>query len=235
MCFPKPPKAEEVKHEQWRTILILIGAPGSGKGTQAERMTAKYKIPQLSTGDMLRDAIANGSDVGKEAKKFMDKGSLVPDEVVINIIRHRITEMDCGWGFILDGFPRNVPQAIAHDSILKDTHNEAVTQVIVIDTPDSVLEERVCGRWIHKPSGRSYHLKFNPPKTTQPPLDDLTGEPLEQRSDDTAATLTKRLTTYHAQTEPVIEHYRNCASTVNGAQPVESVWSEIQSLVNKCN
>jgi adenylate kinase len=229
MCFPKPPKPE-----QWRTVVILVGAPGSGKGTQAERMTAAYKLPQLSTGDMLRDAIANGSDVGKEAKKFMDKGALVPDEVVIGIIRQRITEMDCGWGFILDGFPRNVAQAEALDAMLAE-NDEKVSQVIVIDTPDSVLEERVCGRWIHKASGRSYHLKFNPPKTTSPkPLDDVTGEPLEQRSDDTAATLQKRLHTYHSQTEPVIEHYtaKKCVGTVNGNQAVDKVWEDIQSLVS---
>lgn len=231
MCFPK---AAPQKAEQWRTVVILIGAPGSGKGTQAERMTAKYKIPQLSTGDMLRDAIANGSDVGKEAKKFMDKGSLVPDEVVLGIIRQRITEMDCGWGFILDGFPRNVAQAAALDAMLHE-NGEVVSQVIVIDTPDSVLEERVCGRWIHKASGRSYHLKFNPPKVTSPvPKDDVTGEPLEQRSDDTAETLKKRLTTYHSQTVPVIHHYeeKKCVATIKGDQGVDAVWNDIQHLVN---
>ena len=230
MCFGKS-KSRVVPVKQWRRIIILCGPPGSGKGTHATRMVGAFKLPQLSTGDMLRAAISKGTDVGKEAKSYMDKGELVPDSLVVDIICERIKEIDCGWGFILDGFPRNVSQAEALDLMLSSS-GESVSRVIELQVPDSVLEERICGRWTHKASGRSYHLKLNPPKVTEPaPLDDVTGEPLEQRSDDTKETLVTRLATYHSQTAPVLLHYAERIAAVDANQSVDKVWSGIEGVM----
>ena len=213
--------------------MILCGPPGSGKGTHATRMVNTYRLPQLSTGDMLRAAIAKNTETGRRAKAFMDKGELVPDEVVIGIIKDRIKEMDAGWGFILDGFPRNVAQAKALDSMLAES-GEAVSLVVELQVPDSVLEERICGRWTHKASGRSYHLKLNPPKVSTPfPLDDETGERLEQRSDDTKETLVTRLATYHKQTAPVIAHYKKTVAPVKADNSVDNVWTTIKAVMAK--
>ncbi|KAF4654720.1 Adenylate kinase 2, mitochondrial [Perkinsus chesapeaki] len=228
--------------KQWRKIVILFGPPGAGKGTQGPKMEETYKIPQLSTGDMLRAAVAAETPIGLKAKDVMARGELVSDDIVIGIIKDRIQEMDAGWGFILDGFPRTVEQATALDSMLSQ-NGEHVTKVIVLDLPDSVLEERICGRWIHKPSGRSYHVKFNPPKSlpagatpnSSNMLDDVTGEPLIQRPDDTAEALKTRLSAYHSQTEPIVAHYAptGVVKHVNANQDMEKVWDEIQTAMKE--
>jgi adenylate kinase len=202
------------------------------------------KIPQLSTGDMLRDAVASQTDVGKKAEAVMKAGGLVSDDIVIGIIKDRIQVPDCKFGFILDGFPRTLKQARALDAML--AHEGAVvTKVIELQVPDSVLEERICGRWIHKGSGRSYHVKFAPPKSMKldsngVPIketmkDDATGEPLMQRSDDTAAALTKRLQGYHKDTVPILDHYKphGIVRTVNANQGMEGVWKEMLEALQR--
>lgn len=233
---------EEVdKYEKYwpRKIVILFGAPGAGKGTQASKIVGLLGIPQLSTGDMLREAVAAGTDVGKRAKQAMDSGNLVTDEIVIGIISDRIQQADCKNGFILDGFPRTIAQAKALDELLV-TGGETVTKVMAFETPDQVLEERVCGRWMHKKSGRSYHVKFAPPKSMvlvdgKPDpatmIDDATGESLYQRSDDTAEALKSRLSAYHKQTVPILAHYQKTGvvTSVNANQHISQVWTEIQS------
>lgn len=197
-------------------------------------MVEKYNIPQLSTGDMLREAVSKGTEVGKRAKAVMDAGQLVSDDIVVGIIADRITQADCKLGFILDGFPRTVAQAQALDTMLAAT-GERVNKVIALEVPDEILEERICGRWIHKASGRTYHIKFNAPKVTEPQLlDDVTGEPLMQRSDDTAAALTARLAGYHAQTVPVFAHYSavsGVCNKVNSNQGLNEVWAEVEAAM----
>jgi len=217
-----------------KTIVILFGPPGAGKGTHGPKMVEKYNIPQLSTGDMLREAVSKGTDVGKRAKAVMDAGQLVSDDIVVGIIADRITNEDCVLGFILDGFPRTVAQAEALDTMLAAI-GESVNKVVALEVPDEILEERICGRWIHKPSGRTYHAKFNPPQVTEPRLlDDVTGEPLEQRSDDTAAALKTRLAGYHAQTVPVFKHYaarEGVCHKVNSDQGLSEVWAEVERVM----
>ena len=179
-----------------KKIMILFGPPGAGKGTAAPVIVDALKIPQLSTGDMLRAAVAAGTDVGKEADSVMKEGKLVSDELVVRVITERIAADDCKPGFILDGFPRTVPQAQMLDDMLTKA-GEGVTNILSLEVPDAVLEERICGRWMHKASGRSYHVKFKPPKslkegeapTAENMLDDETNEPLYQRKDDTADAL----------------------------------------------
>merc|ERR1740139_1257737 len=201
-----------------RNILILFGPPGAGKGTHGPKIEDMLAMPQLSTGDMLRAAVAAKSEVGRRAEAVMAAGGLVSDEIVVGIIRDRIKQDDCRFGFILDGFPRTLVQANALDKMLTE-EGACVTKVIELQVPDSVLEERICGRWIHKASGRSYHTKFAPPKSMKvgpdekTPIadtmkDDKTGEPLMQRSDDTASALKKRLAGYHNETVPILKHYQ---------------------------
>jgi len=228
--------------EQWRNIMILTGPPGAGKGSQAPLIVDSLNIPQLSTGDMLRAAVGAQTDVGKRAQAKMKAGELVSDDIVVGIISDRIREMDCGWGFILDGFPRTVAQSKALDDMLNKS-GEKVNSVVAIRVPDSKLEERICGRWIHKSSGRSYHTKFAPPKSLKAGekaskanmLDDQTGEPLMQRPDDTAEALVKRLQEYHGQTTPILDHYSpaGIVSKINGDQQKNAVWSEIQTALPK--
>jgi adenylate kinase len=222
---------------QSRYILILFGPPGAGKGSHAPKIVEKFEIPQLSTGDMLREAVSKGTEVGLQAKKIMTEGGLVSDDIVVGIIKDRIAEDDCNKGFILDGFPRTMPQAKMLDGLLAKG-NEKVCSVIELNVPDAVLEERICGRWIHKPSGRSYHVKFNPPKSlgSQAPSpdtmrDDETGEALMQRADDTAEALVKRLQGYHDETEPILEHYKCCAERVNANQGIDKVWEDLDTVV----
>jgi len=219
-----------------RKIMVLFGPPGAGKGTHAPKIVAMLSIPQLSTGDMLRAAVADGTPVGLEAGSVMKSGGLVSDDLVVNIIKERIQARDCRGGFILDGFPRTVGQAIKLDALLA-LKGEKMGKVIVFTVPDSVLEERICGRWIHKASGRSYHVKFMPPKslnvgdkpTTENMLDDSTGEPLMQRPDDTAEALKKRLLSYHEETMPVLDHYDS--SAVDANQEPQEVWNDIETLL----
>ena len=222
-----------------RNIMTLFGPPGAGKGTHAPKMVELLGIPQLSTGDMLRAAVSAQTEVGKKAEAVMKAGGLVSDDIVVGIIRDRIQEEDCKFGFILDGFPRTLKQAKALDDMLAK-QGASVTKVIELHVPDSVLEERICGRWIHKSSGRSYHVKYAPPKsmqmdakTRQPIIetmkDDETGEPLMQRKDDTAAALVKRLQSYHKETVPILKHYEpnGIVRSVNANQGMEGVWKEV--------
>lgn len=226
-----------------RAIMILLGPPGAGKGTHAPRIVAAKGIPQLSTGDMLREAVAAGTEVGLEAKSLMDAGNLVSDDIVVGIIQDRIKAKDCDNGFILDGFPRTIAQAKALDGMLSASA-EAVQMVIEFKVPDDVLVERICGRWVHKATGRSYHVKFNPPKsydgvsvpTTENMKDDTTGQPLMQRADDTEQALPKRLRAYHAETEPILDHYfakANCeVSQVNANQNTNKVWIDTATALH---
>ena len=191
--------------------LILLGAPGAGKGTQATFIKEKFNIPQISTGDMLRAAVKAGTQLGLEAKKFMDAGGLVPDEVIIDLVKERIKDADCANGFLFDGFPRTIPQAEA----MKNA-SVAIDYVVEIDVPDEAIVERMSGRRSHPASGRTYHVKFNPPKVTG--KDDVTGEDLVQRDDDKEEVVLKRLQVYHDQTEQLIGYYSDWAkSGVSGA------------------
>jgi len=238
-------KVEDKFATYWpRNIMILFGPPGAGKGTHGPKIEDMLGIPQLSTGDMLRAAVSAGTEVGKKAEAVMKAGGLVSDEIVIGIIRDRIQEEDCKFGFILDGFPRTLAQAKALDKMLAD-EGACVTKVIELEVPDSVLEERITGRWIHKSSGRSYHVKYAPPKSMKldgsgKPIpesmkDDATGEPLMQRKDDTAAALTKRLRGYHGETVPILAHYRpnGVVRAVNANQKMDGVWTEILASLSR--
>jgi len=184
--------------------LILLGGPGAGKGTQAAFITQKYGIPQISTGDMLRAAVKAGTALGIAAKKVMDRGELVSDDIIIGLVKERVQKDDCQNGFLFDGFPRTIPQAEAVAEILVD-----IQHVVEIVVPDSVIVERMSGRRVHLPSGRTYHLKYNPPKNDM--KDDVTGEPLVQRDDDKEETVRKRLAVYHQQTEPLVSYYSEWA------------------------
>ncbi|MFQ6333544.1 adenylate kinase [Methylophilus sp. 3sh_L] len=191
--------------------LILLGAPGAGKGTQATFIKEKFNIPQISTGDMLRAAVKAGTQLGLEAKKFMDAGGLVPDEVIIGLVKERIKDADCANGFLFDGFPRTIPQAEA----MKQA-GVGIDYVVEIDVPDAAIVERMSGRRSHPASGRTYHVKFNPPKAEG--KDDVTGEDLVQRDDDKEEVVLKRLEVYHNQTEQLIGYYSDWAkSGVSGA------------------
>jgi adenylate kinase len=221
-----------------RKVMILFGAPGAGKGTQAPKIVEVLNIPQLSTGDMLREAVSRGTPVGLAAKALMTAGKLVGDDIVVGIIRDRIKEDDCKNGFILDGFPRTLAQTKALDLMLAQT-GETVSNVLAFNVPDSVLEERICGRWMHKATGRSFHTKFAPPKAMQldadgkvveaSMLDDLTGEPLYRRADDTPEALKQRLKSYNGDTLPILTHYRprGVVSEVNAHQEIDKVWSDV--------
>ncbi|HUX23256.1 MAG TPA: adenylate kinase [Burkholderiales bacterium] len=185
---------------------ILLGPPGAGKGTQASFITKKYGVPQISTGDMLRAAIKAGTELGIKAKKLMDAGQLVPDDVIIGLVESRIQQADCAGGFLFDGFPRTLAQAEA----MKNA-GLRIDYVIEIAVPDEEIVERMSGRRVHPASGRTYHVKFNPPKVAD--KDDLTGEPLILRQDDQPQTVKERLRVYHEQTQPLIEYYSNWQAT----------------------
>jgi len=191
--------------------IILLGAPGAGKGTQATHLREKFNIPQISTGDMLRAAVKAGTPLGLEAKAFMDSGGLVPDAVIIGLVSERIKEADCVNGFLFDGFPRTISQAEA----MKNA-GVGIDYVVEIDVPDEAIVERMSGRRSHPASGRTYHVKFNPPKVAG--KDDVTGEDLVQRPDDTAETVKTRLDVYHSQTKPLVKYYVDWAnSNLEGA------------------
>jgi len=188
--------------------IILLGAPGAGKGTQAQILKDKFNIPQISTGDMLRTAIKANTKLGLEAKQFMDSGALVPDQLIIELVKERIQDSDCMQGFLLDGFPRTIPQAEA----MKEA---AITidMVIEIDVPDNVILDRLSGRRTHLASGRIYHIHNNPPKIQG--KDDVTGEDLVQRDDDKEETILKRLKVYHSQTKPLVDYYLKWSASEN--------------------
>ena len=192
--------------------LILLGAPGAGKGTQATVICKRYGIPQISTGDMLRSAVKAGTPLGLEAKKVMDSGALVGDDIIIGLVKERIKEPDCAPGFLFDGFPRTLPQADAMKAA--GVH---LDYVLEIDVPDSAIVERMSGRRVHVASGRTYHLRFNPPKVEG--RDDVTGEELIQRVDDLEETVTKRLEVYARQTRPLVEYYQRWAASGEPGAP----------------
>jgi adenylate kinase len=186
--------------------LILLGAPGAGKGTQATFICQKYAIPQISTGDMLRAAVKAGTPLGLQAKQVMESGGLVSDDLIINLVKERLAQADCAGGFLFDGFPRTLPQADAMKAA-----GVNLDYVLEIDVPFDAIVERMSGRRSHPASGRTYHVKFNPPKAAG--LDDITGEPLIQRADDQEETVKKRLEVYNAQTRPLVNYYSEWART----------------------
>ncbi len=192
--------------------LILLGPPGAGKGTQAAFITQHFGIPQISTGDMLRAAVKAGTPLGIEAKKVMDAGGLVSDDLIIGLVKDRLKQPDCAKGYLFDGFPRTIPQADA----LKNA-NVALDHVVEIVVPEDDIIVRMSGRRVHTASGRSYHVKFNPPKT--PEKDDVTGEPLVQRDDDKEETVRHRLEVYRNQTRPLVDYYANWANTTDAHAP----------------
>ena len=206
--------------------LILLGPPGAGKGTQAAFIRDAYRIPQISTGDMLRAAVKEGTALGLAAKDVMDRGALVSDDIIVHLVKNRLREPDCARGYLFDGFPRTIPQAEAmkHGDVGLD-------YIIEIDVPDAAIVERMSGRRVHLASGRTYHIKFNPPRQTG--KDDVTGEPLIQREDDHEETVRHRLAVYHAQTEPLITYYTRWEASgdprapryrkVNGLGTVEGI------------
>ncbi len=215
---------------------MLLGSPGAGKGTQALKLREYFNIPQISTGDMLRSAIASGTAVGKNAKAIMDAGKLVPDEIIISLVKERLTAEDCHNGFLFDGFPRTIPQA---DALRKA--NIKLDHVIEITVPDSEIMNRLGGRRVHVASGRVYHIKFNPPKIAG--FDDITGEPLIHRDDDKEETIAKRLEVYHQQTEPLVNYYEKWAETkttgapqfhrVSGLGDTDMIFKSIIAAINK--
>ncbi|KAI8060922.1 adenylate kinase-domain-containing protein [Gongronella butleri] len=217
--------------DQVRTI--LIGPPGSGKGTQAPAVKDKFCACHLATGDMLRAAVAAKTPLGLEAKKVMDAGALVSDEIVIGMIEENLDKNpECKNGFILDGFPRTVVQAEKLDEML-DSRKMPLNSVIEMEIDDSLLVSRITGRLIHPASGRSYHKEFNPPKVAM--KDDVTGEPLIQRSDDNAETLVKRLSAYHKQTAPVVDYYKKKGiwHGIDAAQSPKTVWASLNAIFDK--
>jgi len=192
--------------------LILLGAPGAGKGTQAAFICRKFGIPQISTGDMLRAAVKAGTPLGVEAKKVMDAGGLVSDDIIIGLVKERIAQPDCASGFLFDGFPRTIPQADAMKAA-----GVKLDVVLEIDVPDEAIIERMSGRRVHLASGRTYHVKFNPPKVEG--RDDETGEPLVHRDDDHEATVRKRLQVYQSQTRPLVAYYSDWAASGDAGAP----------------
>jgi adenylate kinase len=217
--------------------LILLGAPGAGKGTQATFLCQKYGIPQISTGDMLRAAVKAGTPLGLAAKKVMESGALVSDEIIIGLVKERITQPDCAKGFLFDGFPRTIPQAEA----MKQA-GVKIDCVLEIDVPFQAIVERMSGRRSHPASGRTYHVKFNPPKVEG--RDDVTGEPLIQRDDDREDTVLKRLEVYSAQTRPLVEYYSKWAGQepqnapkvrrIDGLGTVEEITARALEALQDC-
>ncbi len=212
--------------------LILLGPPGSGKGTQAKLIVEKYGIPQISTGDMLREAVAKGTELGKIAKKYMDAGQLVPDEVVIGIVKERLQEPDCEKGFILDGFPRTIPQAEALDKILEEL-GKKIDAVINIQVPEEEVVKRIVNRRTCRKCGAVYHLIYNPPKEDN--KCDKCGGELYQRDDDKEETVRQRYKVYKEQTEPLVEYYakKGVLYNIDGTKSIEEVFNEIDKILQK--
>ena len=213
--------------------VLLLGAPGAGKGTQAQFITREFGIPQISTGDMLRAAIKASTPLGLEAKKIMDAGGLVRDDIIIGMVKERIAQPDCAHGFLFDGFPRTLAQAEAMVAAGVD-----LDAVVEIDVPDAAIVERMSGRRVHLPSGRTYHVKYNPPKVSG--KDDETGEDLVQRDDDKEETVKKRLAVYHEQTEVLVDFYSKLTGEhapryikVDGTQPVETVKENVITALQR--
>ena len=210
--------------------IILLGAPGSGKGTQAKKMTASFAIPQISTGDMLREAVKNDTEMGRKAKAFMDQGGLVPDEVVIGIVRDRLREKDCGKGFILDGFPRTIPQAEALDRVIKELGKE-ITSVLSLEVDEKEIMKRLSGRRTCSGCGAMYHVRFNPPK--EEGRCDKCANTLLQRNDDKEETIRTRLVNYKKSTEPLIQYYRKTGKVhaVKASGDIDAIFANISSIL----
>ncbi len=212
--------------------IILLGAPGAGKGTQAQFLMKTFGIPQISTGDMLRAAISAGTELGKQAKAVMDAGKLVSDDIMIGLVKERVSQADCQHGFLLDGFPRTIPQADAmHEAGI------AIDFVLEFDVPDEVIVKRMAGRRVHPGSGRVYHVEHNPPQVEG--KDDISGEALIIRDDDKETTVRKRLAIYHQQTEPLVAYYRTLAEqgktrfeNIDGTRQVEVISAELSALLS---
>lgn len=212
--------------------IILLGAPGAGKGTQAQFLMNTFNIPQISTGDMLRAAIKEGTELGKKAKQVMDEGKLVSDDIMIGLVQERVAQQDCENGFLLDGFPRTIPQA--------DAMQEAgikIDYVLEFDVPDDVIVERMAGRRVHPGSGRVYHVTYNPPK--EEGKDDVTGDDLIVRDDDKEQTVRHRLSVYHEQTEPLVHYYQDLAKQdvveyhkVDGTREVTAISNELKNVLS---
>ena len=212
--------------------ILLMGPPGAGKGTQAANLVQKYNIPHISTGDMFRAAVKEGTELGKKAKACMDAGQLVPDEITIGIVKERLAKPDCAKGFILDGFPRTVEQADALDGILKEL-SIRLTRAVDISVPTSALIERAIGRRVCKKCGAAYHIKFNPSKTDG--VCDKCGGETYQRADDSEETMKSRLSVYEAQTKPLISYYQKAGlySKIDGSQAMSKVFADITACLEK--
>lgn len=212
--------------------LILLGPPGAGKGTQAKRIVEKYEIPQISTGDMFREAVSKGTELGKKAKEYMDRGELVPDEIVIGIVKERLSQPDCENGFILDGFPRTIKQAEALDDMLDDM-NRKIDAVINISVPDEEIMKRIVYRRVCKNCGAVYNLIYSPPKVDG--KCDKCGGELYHRDDDKEETVKERLRVYREQTQPLIDYYtrKGILYNVDGTKSIDDVWNQIVEILDK--
>ena len=212
--------------------IILLGPPGCGKGTQAQKLIREFGLVQLSTGDMLRAAISRGTEIGMQAKSIIDKGELVSDEIVIEIVRDRIFSTECECGYMLDGFPRTLAQAEKLDQILSD-RNQKIDVVFRLCVPDDMAIRRIAGRRFHITSGRSYNIEFNPPKIEG--RDDITGEKLVQREDDKEEIVQSRLNTYHELTEPLVRYYQKqgILKSIDGTGSPENIYAEIKQTLNE--
>lgn len=215
--------------------IILLGPPGAGKGTQADLIKDKLNIPQISTGQILRDEVSKGSSLGIKVKEIMDSGNLVSDDLIIEIVKARLSEPDCSNGYLLDGFPRTLPQAEALVN-----NNIKIDHVIVLAVDPEIIIKRISGRWVHEGSGRTYHIEVNPPKVEG--LDDITNEPLTQRVDDKEQTVRDRLEVYENLTQPLIAYYKKLSQTdkslklgfIDGSKPIESVTKDLFSKLQRC-
>ncbi|MAV59361.1 MAG: adenylate kinase [Candidatus Marinimicrobia bacterium] len=211
--------------------LLLLGPPGGGKGTQSKFLVNKFSIPQISTGDMLREHLKNNTSLGQKAQRFMDSGNLVPDDIILNMMENRFKKTDCKKGYILDGFPRTLTQAEGLEKLLSHL-KQNLDLVIVINVDDDIIIDRMGGRRIHPASGRTYHIKFNPPKKND--IDDITGEKLIIRIDDQEDTVKKRLEVYHSLTKPLINFYqsKDIISFINGENEIKKVRRDIFHLID---
>ena len=211
--------------------IMLIGPPGGGKGTQAKFIEESLSIPQISTGDMLRENVKNGTPLGKEAKEFMNNGELVPDNVILNMMKKRLLEDDCANGYILDGFPRTIPQAEGLTSLLSDIDQE-LDLVVLLDLKDDIIVQRMGGRRVLPDSGRVYHIEYNPPKVDN--KDDITGEDLIIRPDDQEDTVRKRLDVYHEQTAPLISYYneKSILNKINAEGNIETIKTRVKEVID---
>ncbi len=211
--------------------IMLIGPPGGGKGTQAKFIEESLSIPQISTGDMLRENVKNDTPLGKEAKEFMNNGELVPDNVILNMMKKRLLEDDCANGYILDGFPRTIPQAEGLTSLLSDIDQE-LDLVVLLDLKDDIIVQRMGGRRVHPDSGRVYHIEYNPPKVDN--KDDITGEDLIIRPDDQEGTVRTRLNVYHEQTAPLISYYdeKSILNKINAEGNIETIKTRVKEVID---